>query len=189
MNWRRYIPFLGWKLRIIPQPFKPPKKRIPDWKITQEVLTYTENALDDFRRKAKMIGKWGSIPRVVCAVSFGGCGYVEGRTEGMKVNSRLVVTEADDDMGFSEVCFVIDRTPTLLVRSSGHGLSVFIIAGQDYFEELLSPSTLPFSTVEQFNKLPDPVKTPLSDFMQAFYKSKPDPTEPMEKILAYGESR
>lgn len=142
----------------------------------------------DLRRMAG--DSWGEIPKVHCPIPFGGWGYVEGRTTGMRINKRLAVCQGDNDYDLSELCVLVDNMPVLLLEERHNTLTVFVIAGQDYFQELFSPTTVPCKTVEDFSKLAEPIQKILNDVFAHVIEIKKrrvgglDP-DAIEKILTY----
>lgn len=126
------------------------------------------------------------ISPVKCPSPFGGWGFVEGRTKGWRINKRLVVVEADDDMQFTEVCLLLDGVPCLLMENyAGRGVSVRTIAGQDYISEIFNSSDMPLNTVEDLARLPEPVKVLVMDVITANYKLHAEKPDVIEKMLDY----
>lgn len=165
----------------------PVEAKAPELDIQLGINLY-RNGIHDLKRMAG--SSWGRISKVHCPVPFGGWGYVEGRTEGFKVNRRLVVTEADDDMDFTETCVIVDGMPCLLLEERYNRLTVTMIAGQDYFHELFNSSGLPCCTVEQFERLAPPVQKILRDIFAKVIeeqKKRPGGLDPsaIETMLRY----
>lgn len=127
------------------------------------------------------------IPPVKCPVPFGGWGFVEGRTQGIKVNKSLTLTEADDDMDFSEACVLLDGVPSLLLSERRGSLTVTLIAGQDYFVELFNPSGNRVNTVAELNALPAQLQKIMKDIFAYAYERHVPSDIGVEKVLRYGE--
>lgn len=124
---------------------------------------------------------------------FGGWGYVEGRTSGYRINSRLVIVPHDDCMDFTSVCLLIDRSPAMILEERYGRLTVSIINGRDYLDEVLGVGEMDCSNLESFKRLALPVQKVLSDVFAKVHadvqtsaagKVRQD-QEPIEKILHY----
>jgi hypothetical protein len=146
----------------------------------------------------KMLGGVTRIQAVKCPTKFGGWGYVEGRTSGVRVDPRITIVEADDDMEFTEVCVLIDNLPCLLIEEGYHanvaksGLSVTVIVERDYLESVLSPGHLWCSTLEDYEQLPMPVKSVMLTIISRMYDYHYNRTtglwrdqDAVEKVLSY----
>lgn len=170
------------------EPTKVKAEQMLDDKQLELGIKLFRNGIHDLKRMAG--SSWGSIPRVHCPVPFGGWGFVEGRTEGFKVNRRLWLTEADDDMDFTEACVIVEKIPCLILEERWGQLTVTMIAGQDYLQEVFNPSGLPCCNVEDFKKLAPPVQKILHDvFVKVLEEQKKRPgglsPDAIETMLRY----
>lgn len=59
---------------------------------------------------------WGSCSPVKSSRSFGGCAYVEGRKQAIKVNRRISVVGMDDDMSYTTMCVLLQGEPCLVLH-------------------------------------------------------------------------
>lgn len=124
------------------------------------------------------------ISPVQCPEPFGGWGYVEGRTEGVRVDDRITLVAGDSDMDFTSVCVLVDSLPCLILTLSGKFFGVKIIRRRDYVQEVLHPSTISLST---WDAVPDPVKIVLESairFSVKRFEASQSGTA-IEKLLDY----
>lgn len=137
---------------------------------------------------------------VKCPETFYGWGYVEGRSEEYRMNKRVSFVLADDDLGFSEYCVLIDGVPSLLIvcgteKYAPSGLAVQIVSTRDLFDSVFNPGWMPMSTAESFSNLPLPVKTALAPIIRTAAKiaslCELDTQVAMEKLLSlqYGDNK
>lgn len=131
------------------------------------------------------------IPPVQVTTKFCGWGYVVGRTRAFNVNARLAVCEADDDMGFTKYCVLMDGVPSLLITRRYQGVSVTIITERDFVADVLNTAAMPMNSIADFRRMPEPVQRVMNDVLAkfhahrlAFLEKKID-TNPIEKMLDY----
>ncbi len=181
----------------VPKPSKPP---LTEDQIAEALSLFRRHVPAFWREFSQMMGGLKVIPPVKCPTKFGGWGYVEGRTYGVIVDSRITIVEADEDMGFTEVCVLIDDLPCLLVQEGYHsfqgksGLSITVISGRGYLDEMLNPSSQWSSTLKGFNRLQPPVRAIMLKILEVIYDAnyKRETSQPrrevdaIEKILDYG---
>lgn len=165
-----------------PEPAKAKPKKEP---LTLEQLEVGINAFVENMWDIRRLGELTSIPAVKCPVTFGGYGYVEGRTKGIKVNKRLTIVEADSDMDFSEVCLLIDGLPAMLLTKRRGAIAISIISGRDYFEELFNPSGMLCTNLEEFKQLPSAIQQVLHDVFADQYRRHVPKDAAIEKIINY----
>lgn len=138
---------------------------------------FTMKVAHDIYKASNSIGIWKLFWfKVTCPEEFPGCGFVEGRDQGAVISSRLRIVEADDDMGFTELCVLLDKIPTAIIRVSGSGASIGIIGGDRYR----------FLTCQDRDKLPDPIRRMVEDILKAFSPDKfPKPGAAAKRISSY----
>ena len=137
--------------------------------------------------KDKTPKHWVKIPPVVVTETFGGWGFVSGRTEALKINDRIHITEADDDMDFSEYCVLVDNMPCLLLIRKGGNLLVAIIATRDFIDEVFNTHAMRLNSFEDFAKLPAPVQKIMHDVLQKVLEIRDEIEQDsaVEKMLTY----
>lgn len=121
---------------------------------------------------------------------FSGWGFVDGRTEAIKVNRKLHFFESDDDMDFTKYCVLVEGTPTLNLYTGPRGdLMVQYISHeeQDPIVTLLGGSWIDIHTASAFMVLADPVKRILIDLFEFVERErlKALANDPIEKVLHY----
>lgn len=133
---------------------------------------------------------WSTRQPVKVTTKFGGWGFVEGRTREIRINTRVSLVEADEDMGFTDVCVLIDGSPCLILTATGNSLSGMIITeDRSYLQEVVGVGVFPCTTLGEFNTLPDGVKRVLRDVIQVsvdrISETKNKTIDPVERLLAY----
>lgn len=131
------------------------------------------------------------IPPVKVTTKFSGYGYVKGRISAIKVNARVAVCSADDDMDYTEYCVLMDGAPILLVLRRGSSVLVTIIAERSFLADVFNTAAMSMNTVEEFRKMPEPVQRVMNDVLKRFYELRLKRLEekaannPIEKMLTY----
>jgi hypothetical protein len=140
-----------------------PKEPMSDERLALAISTFHKVScnLKDATRDA-----WGTIMPVKVTEKFMGWGYVEGRTSALKVNGRIRVTEADDDMDFTEYCVLVDGTPCLLLLRKGGSLGVTIIAERDFLADVFHTAMMRCNNLEDFRRMPAPVQKIMHDVLE-----------------------
>lgn len=152
--------------------------------IALDILFNNRFCLRDFLKSKKK-----ECRPVQCRVMFSGCGYVEGRTEHFVLSRRVSLTEADDDMEFTDYCILIDMVPVLILSCDvrdKHGISVkFISPDKTDLDLMLRDPWFPIRTFEQYEKLPSPVRTTLEPLLRTLLElhAIDMANHPVEKML------
>lgn len=149
-------------------------------------------ALKLFRRHIHSLKRfsgesWRAIRPVRCPTPFAGCGYVEGRTSGLIVNSQITVVEADDEYDYTEVCVLVGGVPALVLLERNRHLRVTIIAGQDYLTEVFTPSGVYCDTLDDLKTFPVAIQTILRDLLTKVWEIEQNKPDAVEAMLAYAE--
>jgi len=179
----------GWlrlKRRAVTKAITPaPKEPMSDERLAQALTTFHKVSwnLKNATREA-----WGSIPKVKVTEKFGGWGYVDGRSEALKVNNRIRVTEADDDMDYSEYCVLVDGTPCLLILRKGGSVGVTIIAERDFLADVFHTAVMRCNDLADFRRMPAAVQKIMHDILEKVLivqeKRAEKPTA-IDKMLEY----
>lgn len=127
---------------------------------------------------------WVNIPPVKVSTRFMGWGFVSGRKEALKINSRLHLVEADDDMDFTEYCILVDKVPCLLLLFRGNRLGVTMIHESVPFEQaVFKTNMIPCSNAKEFQSMPKPVQDIMLDTLDCILSiAKPKLKAPDESI-------
>lgn len=130
----------------------------------QQVNAALYHMKDNFHcmsRLAELLDAWREIPTVRCPVPFLGWGYVDGRTHGFIIHRSKGITlvEADSDMGFTDVCVLINGMPCLMLEVRHGHLTVEHI-NQDVEDLRMSfgHGYMQVDNAEQLSDLPMPLQ-------------------------------
>jgi hypothetical protein len=162
-----------------------PKEPMSDERLALAISTFHKVAwnLKDATKEA-----WGTIMPVKVTEKFMGWGYVDGRDEALKVNSRIRVTEADDCMDFSEYCVVMEGTPCLLVKRKGDYVGVTIVAERDFLADVFNTAMMRCNNLEDFRRMPEPVQKIMHDVFEKvliLQEQKAEKPTAIDKMVEY----
>jgi hypothetical protein len=121
---------LGKLLRTLFGRSRPGKSGIPSVRPEKPVAPQEiERGISILKREAHSVKRfsgpfWKKIRPLEVGPGIMGAAYLRGRSEGLKVNRALVLTEFDDDMEFTALCVAIDGHPALEVDIRWQGVTL-----------------------------------------------------------------
>lgn len=133
-------------------------------------------------------GEWLPIKPVDVAQPFGGWAFVQGKNEALRINSRVYITEAGDDMDYSEYCVLVDYVPCLLILLKSGAIHVTIVAERDFLAEVFNTAAMRCTSVEEFKQMPQPVQKIMRDVFEKvaqIHAKRTAGTDAVEKMLSY----
>lgn len=156
-----------------------PKATMSDGEITAAITLVR-------RYQFREVSPWINIPKVKCPVKFMGWGYVVGRTRALKVNSRVMITEADDDMDFTEYCVLLDGVPTLLIMFRQNMYVTVVTEEEDFMAVVLNTNAMKLNNLDDFKALPVPVRKVMHDVLRhSFMELKDRKTNAYDQLISY----
>jgi hypothetical protein len=159
----------------------PPKATMSDGELTAAITLLKAHAYS-----LRSLVPWQRIPKVETPVKFMGWGYVSGRTEGIKVNSKITITEADDCMDFVEYCVLVNREPTLLMLFKQGQLRITAVAEREFVAAVFNVDAMPLNNLEQYKSLPPAVQKVMHDVLRFFFlQFKDRKTDAYDQLISY----
>lgn len=179
-------------IRTIDEAIQPPKP--PEPVTDKELAALLEFVIWNFHGFTnKSTYNWSKISPVKVSTTFSGWGYVDGRTSALKINKRISICEADEDMDFSEFCVLVDNVASMILYSGRRGPLMLSIVGESTTdpEALANWGRYDIATVERFRRMAMPYQAILVDVFRELYLQSGNKPDPIEKVLDYsmGDNR
>ncbi len=108
---------------------------------------------------------WSSRAPVKTRQNFSGYGYVEGQNLAIKINRRLHVVGADDDLGYTSMCAVLDDEPCLMLIHASD-FSIRVINSQPNEQ-----SVFPCNDYVEYTQLPEYLRNIMQDIIVHVYRA------------------
>lgn len=174
MNWmsRLLSRFRDERAPLVKLDVAKPYEYLSDKDYLVAVSFFMGTVVHQLKRVSKDLGLWGHCLPVKCPEKFAGYGYVEGRTECAKINRKIRITEADDDMDFSECCVLLENQPTLIIYSGRRGDHLFLVNQEvdPLMQMVFDTGAMRITTLADRDRLADPVRRVLEDILRVYMK-------------------